>query len=206
MNRRLTNAHYRHYYPIKFSYFSDGTDGFLYQSKHHLLLEQIWMTLINPWHIYTNTHICLLRLRTYEGVDLLYKRKSLQGYNIVNFKLEGNIHLLKFLSVSCCWYWLTAFWHLLCYFHITDSYNRQLCVYLYMFPFLTFIFCSFLEYLSLLLTQSLISLYPGHFVRVVCTQGLPSTLFWRKNSSPPIRWIIDEVLASSFSWKQFSKI
>jgi len=33
MNRRLTNAHYRHHYPIKFPYFSDDADGFCVQTK-----------------------------------------------------------------------------------------------------------------------------------------------------------------------------
>ena len=71
-------------------------------------------------------------------------------------------------------------------FHITDSYNRQLCVYLYMFPLCTFFlhFVLFSDIYHFSLLRVLYFLCPGHFVRVVCTQVLPSTLFRRKNSSP----------------------
>ena len=114
---------------------------FLYQFGYFLLLEKIWLNLINPWHIdiiptmiwHKSSYHWLLRLRTYEVVDWLYKRKFLQGNNIINFKLEGNIHLLKFLSVPCCWSWLTSLWHLLCNWLI----RSELCVYLNMFHFLT---------------------------------------------------------------------
>ena len=120
MNRRLTNAHYRHHYPIKFSYFGDDTDGFCTNSDIlHSSRKYEWTLLsldIIPamiWH--KSSYHWLLRLRIYEGVDWIYKRKFFQSYNIINFKLDWNIHLLKFLSVPCCWSWLTPLWHLLCY-------------------------------------------------------------------------------------------
>ncbi len=147
-----------------------------------------------------STYSCLLRLRTYEGVDLLYKRKILTRLQY-HKKLEGKMSVLKFLSVPCCWSWLTVLRHLLC--HLSHHWLSQssLCVYLYMFPYSVpsriFITSPYLI---------LISWYPSYSARVVCTQGLPLTLFWRKNSAPPIRWIIDEVRAWSVSWKQFSKI
>ena len=152
------------------------------------------------WH--KSSYHWLLRLRTYEGVDWLYKRKSLQGYNIINFKFEGNIHLLKFLSVPCCWSWLTLLWHLLCYCSHHWFIQSQLWVYLYMFPFLTFYILLFsrilitspcsASYIFVSWSLCKISLHTGSSFHVI----LKKKLF----SSHPVS------NRGGFSWKQFSKI
>ena len=73
-----------------------------------------------------------------EGVDWLYTRKSLQSYNIIECNSQRKSSTLKFLSVPCCWFWLTSLWHLLRYYSLHWFIQRQPCVYLCMFPFAHF--------------------------------------------------------------------
>ena len=203
MNRRLTNALYRHHYPIKFPYFSDDADGFCVQTKHLLLLEQIRMTLDIIHNTNNNmtksSYFCLLETKNlWRGRFTLQERNL---YKVTIFKIKSRRKPFFAESSKCSLLLIlidsSPTPALLHHWFIQSS---TMCLSIYVS-----IFCSFLGYLSLLL-HILISWYPGYFARVVCTQDLPSTLFWRKNSSPPIRWMIDEVLAWSFSWKQFSKI
>ena len=124
-----------------------------------------------------SSYFCLLRLRTYEGVDLLYKREILTRLQYLKLKLEGKFLRWKVLSVPCCWSWLTpALLFFTSLIHTIINYvSIYTCFHFYTFHILFFSWIFITSPYSIL-----IFLCPGHFVRVVCTQGLPSTLFWRK--------------------------
>ena len=103
MNRRLANAHYRHHYPIKFPYFSDGADGFCVQTKHLLLLEQIGMTLDIIHNTNNNmtksSYFCLLETKNlWRGRFTLQERNP---YKVTIFKIKSRRKLFFAESSKC---------------------------------------------------------------------------------------------------------